>query len=353
MIKLERIPDSVTVGVCQRFLDRKKTDEIRDWVNEELPRVGVLDLTIKREHVYHLIGLANRRGFFLLSPPEEERLTDRLAEHFSLRSNEIRVVSASHSLESVAAAAAKMTVELIEKLSKQKPDLHIGVGGGFTTMLMARKLASLLPTAKQLPTKLTIHALSTGFDVYAPHTAPVAFLSCFDRAAIKVYRIGLFAPAVVAFEDYSRVKGWPGVKEAFDAVPDDGFDIVITSLGSASHPHGDFNHFMESGSPDGSKALRDKGWVGDVQYRPYSIDGPITDNTIVRTVTLLELDDLVALASKPNKHVIVVAGPCGQCGDTRSDAVYPLLVNSRLKLWSRFVMDVDTAKDLLDMPIAQ
>ena len=59
------------------------------------------------------------------------------------------------------------------------------------------------------------------------------------------------------------------------------------------------------------------------------------------------------MASKPNKHVIVVAGPCGRCGDTRSDAVYPLLVNSRLKLWLRFVMDVDTAEDLLDMPIAQ
>jgi DNA-binding transcriptional regulator LsrR (DeoR family) len=245
-----------------------------------------------------------------------------------------------------------LAVELIERLSEEKSDLHIGVGGGFTTMLMARKLASLLPTAKRLPTKLTIHALSTGFDVHAPHTAPVAFLSCFDQAAIKIHRIGLFAPAVVASNQYKRVKGWPGVREAFEAVPSDGFDIVITSLGSASHPHGDFSTFMERGSTEGLTALRDKGWVGDVQYRPYSIDGPITDNTLVRTVTLLELDDLVALASKPNKHVIVVAGPCGQCGQTRSDAVYPLLANERLKLWSRFVMDIDTAKELLDMPIA-
>ncbi len=351
MIKLERIPDSVTVGVCQRFLDRMKTDDIRDWVNGELPRVGVTDLEIKREHVYHLIGRANRRGFFVLCPPEEETLTNRLAEHFSLRSNEIQVVGTRHSLESVAAAAAKTTVELIEKLSKQKPDLHIGVGGGFTTMLMARKLASLLPIAKQLPTKLTIHALSTGFDVYAPHTAPVAFLSCFDHAAIKIDRIGLFAPAFVASKNYAKIKNSPGVKEAFGAVPSDGLDIVITSLGDASHPHGDFNTFLKRSSKKGAEALRDKGWAGDVQYRPYSIDGPITDNTLMRTVTLLELDDLIALASKPNKHVIVVAGPCGSCGETRSGAVYPLLVNSRLKLWSRFVMDIDTAKELLDMPI--
>jgi DNA-binding transcriptional regulator LsrR (DeoR family) len=107
---------------------------------------------------------------------------------------------------------------------------------------------------------------------------------------------------------------------------------------------------MESGSEEGLMTLRKKGWVGDVQYRPYSIDGPITDDTIDRTITLLELDDLVALASKPNKHVIVVAGPCGRCGETRSDAVYPLLANGRLKLWTRFVMDTNTAKELLNMP---
>ena len=352
MSKLERIPDSVVVGVCERFLERNSTMKIRDWVNEELAQLGVLGCDIKREQVYQLVTLGNRRGYFLLSPPEQETLTDRIVEHFGVQSNEIRVVGTRHSLELVAAAAAKLAVELIENLSKEKSDIHIGVGGGLTTLLVARKLASLLPTAKQLPTKLTIHALSTGFDVYAPHTAPIAFFSFFDHAPIKIDRVGLFAPAVVDFDDYARVKKWPGVKEAFQAVPVDGFDMVITSLGSASHPHGDFNTFMKSGSERGSKVLRKKGWIGDVQYRPYSIDGPITDDTIVRTVTLLELDDLVALARKPNKHVIVVAGPCGSCRETRSDAVYPLLTSSRLKLWSRFVMDVDTAKDLLNMPTA-
>ncbi len=157
---------------------------------------------------------------------------------------------------------------------------------------------------------------------------------------------------MVASNQYKRVKGWAGVVEAFEAVPPDGFETVITSLGSASHPCGDFNTFMESASKPGWEVLRQKQWAGDVQYRPYSLDGPIMDNTFMRTVTLLELDDLVALAAKPNKHVIVVAGPCGQCGQPRSDAVYPLLVSERLKLWSRLVMDVDTAKDLLDMSAA-
>jgi len=350
MMKLNQIADAVLVEVCRRFLKRESTMEIRDWVNKELPQVGISDYEIKREQVYQLVGLATRRGFFLLSPPEEKTLTDRLVKHFGVANNEVRVVGARHSLEPVVASAAKLAVELIEELSKDKPELHIGLGGGWTTMLMARKLAALLPSAKRLPKKLTIHALSTGFDVHTSHTAPVAFFSFFDHVPIEIECVGLFAPAVVDTDDYERIKELPGVIEAFEAVPTDGFDLVITSLGSASHDHGEFSTFMARGSPPGWKTLLDKQWRGDVQYRPFSMDGPIMDDTIVRTVTLLELDDLIALASKPNKHVIVVAGPCGQCGKPRSNAVYPLLANSRLKLWSRFVMDIDTARELLNMP---
>jgi DNA-binding transcriptional regulator LsrR (DeoR family) len=350
MKKLSQIPDAVLVEICRRFLKRESTMEIRDWVNKELPQVGISDYEIKREQVYQLVGLATRRGFFLLSPPEEKTLTDRLVKHFGVASNEVRVVGARHSLEPVVTSAAKLAVELIEELSKDKPELHIGLGGGWTTMLMTRKLAALLPSAKRLPTKLTIHALSTGFNVHRSYTAPVAFFSFFDDLSIEIDRVGLFASAVVDTHDYEHIKELPGVIEAFEAVPTDGLDLVITSLGSASHDHGDFSTFMERGSVPGWMTLKNKGWIGDVQYRPFSQDGPIMDDTKVRTVTLLELDDLVELASKPNKHVIVVAGPCGQCGKTRSDAVYPLLANSRLKLWTRFVMDIDTAKELLNMP---
>ena len=76
-------------------------------------------------------------------------------------------------MERVATTAAKKTEELNEERSMNKDELRIGVGGGWTTMLMARRLAALLHSEKQLPTSLTIHALSTGFDVHAPHTAPL------------------------------------------------------------------------------------------------------------------------------------------------------------------------------------
>ena len=128
--------------------------------------------------------------------------------------------------------------------------------------------------------------------------------------------------------------------------------IVFSSLGSASHGHGDFYSFMQLGKKRGLKVLEKAGWIGDVQYRPYSATGPITEDTEIRAVTLLELDELRAMANSADKHVVLVAGPCGICAKTRSDAVRPLFEEPKLRLWSRFVMDIQTARDLLKTPKA-
>ena len=84
-----------------------------------------------------------------------------------------------------------------------------------------------------------------------------------------------------------------------------------------------------------------------MQYRPYSATGPITEGTEIRAVTLLELSELSKMAMSGDKHVVVVAGPCGACGKTRSDAVKPLFESPKLRLWSHFVMDMETAAELL------
>ena len=43
----------------------------------------------------------------------------------------------------------------------------------------------------------------------------------------------------------------------------------------------------------------------------------------------------------------IVAGPCMLCGKTRSDALRPLLSEPALRIWSRIVMDMETAAELV------
>jgi len=213
-------------------------------------------------------------------------------------------------------------------------------------MLVASQLATRLRGLKGDPLpELSVHALSSGFDIHRPQTAPVSFFGFFEDTGIKTNYVGLFAPAVVESRDYGSTKKLYGVKESFEAKRE--LDIVVTSLGSASHGGGDFNKFMRLGKATAIKALKKAGWVGDVQYRPFSAQGPITADTEICAVTLLEIEELVAMASDQDKHVVVVSGPCSVCGETRVDALRPLFEEPSLKLWSHIVMDLMTAEDLL------
>jgi hypothetical protein len=65
-------------------------------------------------------------------------------------------------------------------------------------------------------------------------------------------------------------------------------------------------------------------------------------------VTLFELADLAALARTPHRHVVVLSAPCGRCGRTRNDAIRPLLDAPDLRVWTKLIIDVTTAEDLLD-----
>jgi hypothetical protein len=87
----------------------------------------------------------------------------------------------------------------------------------------------------------------------------------------------------------------------------------------------------------------------NVQYRPFTAQGPITEGkSVLRAVTLFELDDLVKLAGRDDKRVIMIARQCGKCGRTRASALKPLLTeNSGLRVFSDLVLDTETCKELL------
>jgi hypothetical protein len=67
----------------------------------------------------------------------------------------------------------------------------------------------------------------------------------------------------------------------------------------------------------------------------------------VRAVTLFELSDLVRLARTEGKYVVLLGGPCGECGHTKTPALLPLLSEPDLRLWTHLLTDVETAKELL------
>lgn len=93
--------------------------------------------------------------------------------------------------------------------------------------------------------------------------------------------------------------------------------------------------------------LLERGWVGDVQYVPYSKGGPIVLGEGFRSVVLFELPDLVRMAESGKKYVVLVGGPCSTCGEMRTKALLPLIEQPRLHVWTHLVTDIRTAAELL------
>ena len=342
MGSLRDIDEAVVVRACDMFVHGTKNSEILDAVNRELGRMNE-DRRISREDVYRLLAMGRERGYFTFTPPERYALQTRVANAFDVVQNRVHVAN-SRSIDLTASTAAKLIVELILELGNKHEKVHVELGGGYTARLVAFHLATQLKAVVDLP-NLVLHALSTGFDPHGHHTAPLSFFGFFEGIAPTVDYVGLFAPPVVETDQYKQTIRRASVRESFEAREQ--LHLVITSLGSASHGHGDFFNFMQLGKKRGLKVLEKAGWIGDVGYRPYSATGPITEDTEICAVSLLELDELMAMANSGDKYVVIVAGPCAVCTETRSNAVRPLFVEPKLRLWSHFVMDMQTANELL------
>jgi DNA-binding transcriptional regulator LsrR (DeoR family) len=344
MVSYADFDDTLLISVCEQFLRGDRIKDILQWLEDEHAVV------LKREHIYPLLRQARKRGYLSIMPPPDVFLQQRICDRYHTTKDRVHVlrVRGETARYYAAEAAAKQIVELIHEVGESKRRVRIGLGGGGTIMGVARALAERLRSESSLP-KLGLHALTSGFDVNNPHTAPVSFLGYFDQVASDIQYVGLFAPAVVEAREYQHVKTLLGVEESFSKARE--IDIVVTSLASASDPHGDLNRFMklsEERDRDNSvAALRKSGWIGDVSYRPYSTTGPIATTKGMRAVSLFELEDLVDLAHKPNKHVLLVAAPCRRCHAVKGDALRPLLEEKNLELWTHLLMDLTTAQDLL------
>lgn len=371
--------DELIFSVCDRFLrqlgsqfessgnggDKERKGAaaaVAEWLKEHYGRD---DLT--RERIYPLFWEAVHRNFLFLQAPREKRLAERLAERYELTPKEddavIQVVNANaeDAARHVTSATADLVLDLVDRVIEQrkaeaKPgeppaSVHIGMGAGFATMMVAKRLAERVRSDLDCP-PLVLHALSAGgFLVNEPQKAPITYFSYFEDTFPKVEYVALFTETVVSLkEDYERVKRGPGVRRSFDRRNE--IDIIVTSLAAAHHEHGllvkFLSHLIEEEvlKADVLDQMYAAGWKGDVQFRPYTESGALIDECPVRAVTLFELDELVELARTDGKYVVLLAGPCGECGEPKVDALRPLVANPSLRLWTHLVTDVQTAQAL-------
>jgi DNA-binding transcriptional regulator LsrR (DeoR family) len=219
----------------------------------------------------------------------------------------------------------------------------LGLGPGRATLDFARHLGYLLHSEIQIP-RIKLFCVCAGSPAESPEFAPVSFFNLMPRNVISGC-IGLFAENLVPQEDFEAIKGRPGVVEAFEARRE--IDIVVTSMGDFDDEHDLFRMFLEKSGVD-IQMLQAQGWVGSVQYRPYTRSKPVTEKRgELRAVTLFELSDFVKLAHEEDKHVVLIARQCGVCGRTRAAALRPLLEIPELRVWRQIVMDTATANELV------
>jgi hypothetical protein len=354
--------------VCDRFLNGQKAAQIARWIQRECGRPN-----FRRTQIYPLLGEGIRRQFFQLFPPREitlaERLRQRFPKNFHPENPEVITVVNARGPDlhrHLTTAAAAVVVRLVETVASRKaalapqtpPEVHLGLGGGLTTAIVARTLARQLAAWRELP-KLVIHTIAAGgFLPSEPQKSPVSYLSCFEGLPCKVEYVALFAETVVSTEDFDRLRNSLSVRQVMAQA--EKLDIIVTSLASAQDPHGLLRRYLEwlldigGITREQMEKMEKAGWVGDVQFRPYSKEGPLPDVCGVRAVTLVELDDLVRWASNTSadspKYIVLVAGPCAECGRLKTEALLPLLENPRLRVFTHLVTDIGTAESLLGNP---
>ncbi len=363
-------PDERLVEICEEFLaDRaspkhesaaaqnpgKATARSALAISEDLTRrwkqAGV-DFKVSREEIYFVLGEAKRRGLFTVTPRTHEELRKQLCARYRLPQDRIRVVaSESYLPDHVARHAAQLIVEQIFQLwpqvRAQKNRVHLGFGAGGTTRVVAYQLAKLLQEQQGEIPPLALHAISCGFQ---PRTAPVVLFGFFESVLPRVELVGMFGPPYADWNQYKRICNQPGLREAFERR--DEIDLLVTSLASFDDPHGGlWEHMSEHFAKDMLPQLEASRWRGDLQLCPFNAEGPIAKKRGDRAVTLFDLHELVALAQREEKRVVLVSPPCSHCGLTRAPALAPLLRVQSLRAWSHLVTDVPTVRELLELAV--
>lgn len=323
-----------------------KMEAIAKQVEEEFGE----NLELTRESLYPLVREAVRRKIVQLTPPINRGWRDQLVQKFpGLAGAKVNVVRTRgrDDTAKVAEVAAEKAFKALLRIAKAKngEPVGLGLGPGRATLEFCRFLNDRLKFV-QGGLKLRLVAITAGCPATLLENAPISFLNMLPEHLVE-RKLGLFAETLVRAGDFEHLRGHTGVKEAFAAKED--IDVIVTAMGGFEDPHDLLSVFLKDSGQD-VKALRRRGWLGNVQYRPFTANGPVHEAPDqLRAVTVFELEDLVERAKDRSKEVILMARQCGLCErpPARARALRALLSNPSLRVFSRLVLDQTTATELL------
>ncbi len=290
---------------------------------------------LKSQTIYRAVGVLGKRNIISYNPKREIDLEEALHKTFEIPRSSVHVVKFAHDVPSEAARIARdiLVREWSNRGRSPKAPIGLGLGPGLTTAEMTSELGRLLETSS--PVRLRLFALAGGAPPDEPEVSPISFFSAIPDAIVEG-RVGLFAPNLIWNSEFEKMMQSPGVKEAM-AMKDEIF-LCVTSMGDASDERDLLNRFLGAQSGEALRGITSKGYVGNIQYRPYSGDGPILESDDdYRAITLFEIADLVQRSRERDKHTILMAR-------SKSEAsMVPLLRNRDLRIFTELVTDSETA----------
>jgi hypothetical protein len=360
------LSDAIVYRVCDLFLSqerqpgksgrRRKVEEIAQTIEREFGE------TVSRETIYPMLTRGRELGFIRLVPPVNEVLAGEVANEFGLSTDELEVVNV-HGRSAgaqVAAAGAQFVMDLARDMWARKPlsqrdpekrenAIRLGLGPGRAALDFARAFSRLM-VADTDPIPFELIAITAGAPADEPEYAPPSFFNVFPKG--RVYFVGFFGGLLVPADRVDDYRKLPGAREAFEKA--DEIDIVITAMGDPKDKDDLLTKSLTS-AREVQEELTDvtvempDDWKGNVQYRPYTDSEPYMEQgNSLRALTVFELEDFCEMANDRKRHVVLLARQCGLCGRSRADSLRPLLTQDKLKVWSHLVMDIPTARELLD-----
>jgi DNA-binding transcriptional regulator LsrR (DeoR family) len=297
-----------------------------------------------RQKTYDYFRKAVKRRWIKYMPPHSSELERDLKDRFAWL--DTKVIRTSR-FDDVAYYGAEKLVDLLKRYGSQNSgEVHIGFAGGHAMRKLAQIFATLLGrSSEKIPCKLTFHALVAGFDVYEPTTDPNTFFTLFHSGlspGVEFNFVGLHTPPVVRSDQYATLREMEGIKESYREVSK--IDIIVTSATNWSDEHSTFRNYMQK-SRNCFDLLESHKCIGDMLWLPLGLREPISVQTAIRAMTLMELNKLPDFIAK-GKSVLLVLGPCSKCNQTKAEVLKAIL-NQKKKLITDLVVDSRSAQDML------
>ena len=335
----------VLSAVCKYFCDGHTPSQIAALMAE---KHHIVDM--KRPEPYQILSRAARLRRLHFSAPTEFVLKDRIRD----RCPWLHDVDVVHTgvFTPIADHVALMLSRVLQRRAAEGQDeVHVGLAGGHALRKVCRAFARLLRQRPPgLPKRLVFHAMAAGFDVEDPMTAPTTFSAYFAEdedveMPVETRFVGLYAPTLVEADEIERVRSLKGIEESFSRASD--LDVIVTSASLWSDEHSLLRTYLEAKSPASLQALRKRGCIGDILWRPLSKQGPIEiKEEKMKAMTVMGLSQFPEFIKKGNQ-VLLVLGPCGECHTPKTDMLEAVLA-MKPSLITHLVTDSRAARDVLD-----